>query len=339
MRDESHDREGLGTCSPLPPDDLRIPLRRESRLGLHPDEDRRRPLWLNGEPEALRLPAIGIVGTRRPSAHGLAAARSIAAICVARGWLVVSGMALGIDAAAHEAALAAGGVTIGVLPSPAPDGVRQGARRLAERIVERGALLSDRPPGTPAAAWSFVARNTLLAALCDGLIVVEAPEGSGALITAEAAEGFGLPLAFVSAPFGSVTAAGGAAWFARSSELSLHLSERRAPQLLTDSASAQSWLSVCAASVQEDSGRSATSLQPQRVQALPPPLGGLRGAILQRLAGAGAAGLAEGDLLDLSLGVEAALPAALTLLAAQGLIEQRGGRWRGCEGAVLRSRA
>ncbi len=49
--------------------------------------------------------------------------------------------------------------------------------------------------------------------------------------------------------------------------------------------------------------------------------------------------LAEGDLLDLSLGVEAALPAALTLLAAQGLIEQRGGRWRGCEGAVLRSRA
>jgi DNA processing protein len=245
-------------------------------------------------------------------------------------------MALGIDVAAHEGALDAGGATIGVLPSPAPDGVRQGARRLAARVVECGALLSDRPPGTPAAAWSFVTRNTLLAALCDGLIVVEAPEGSGALITAEAADGFGLPLAFVSAPFGSVTAAGGAAWFARASELSLHLIERRAPHLLTDRATLQAWLSVCAASVYADGEVGKLSLQHSGGV---PPIGGLRGAILQRLESAGVAGLAEGDLLDLSRGAEAALPAALTLLAAQGLIEQRGGRWRGSEGAVLRSRA
>ena len=327
---------GVGAQTRLQPDDGRIPERRQARLGLHPDEDRRRSLWLNGEAEALRLPAIGIVGTRRPSAHGLAAARSIATFCVAHGWVVVSGMALGIDAAAHEAALDAGGVTIGVLPSPAPGGVRQGARRLAARVVERGALLSDRPPGTPAVAWSFVTRNSLLAALCDGLIVVEAPEGSGALITAEAADGFGLPLAFVSAPFGSVAAAGGAAWFARASELSLHLIERRAPHLLTDRATLQAWLSVCAASVHADDRVSELSLQPSGGV---PPIGGLRGAILQRLESAGVAGLAEGDLLDLSRGAEAALPAALTLLAAQGLIEQRGGRWRGSEGAVLRSRA
>lgn len=320
----------------LHPDDLRIPERRQTRLGLQPDEDRRRPLWLNGDSEVLRLPAIGIVGTRRPSAHGLAAARSIASLCVAHGWVVVSGMALGIDAAAHEAALDAGGATIGVLPSPAPGGVRQGARRLAARVVGRGALLSDRSPGTPAAAWSFVTRNTLLAALCDGLIVVEAPEGSGALITAEAAEGFALPLAFVSAPFGSVTSAGGAAWYARASELSLHLIERQAPHLLTDRATLQSWLNVCAASVYADDRVSEPSLQTLS-GALP--LGGLRGAILRRLAEAGAAGLAEGDLIDLSRGSEAALPAALTLLAAQGLIEQRGGRWRASEGAVLRSRA
>jgi hypothetical protein len=175
-----------------------------------------------------------------------------------------------------------------------------------------------------------------LAALCDGLIVVEAPEGSGALITAEAADGFGLPLAFVSAPFGSVAAAGGAAWFARASELSLHLIERRAPHLLTDRATLQAWLSVCAASVYADDRVSKLSLQPSGGV---PPIGGLRGAILQRLESAGVAGLAEGDLLDLSRGAEAALPAALTLLAAQGLIEQRGGRWRGSEGAVLRSRA
>ena len=317
----------IGSRLCLRPDDHRIPQRRHAHLGLQPDEDRRRPLWLSGDPEVLRLPAIGIVGTRRPSAHGLAAARSIARFCAARGWLVVSGMALGIDVAAHEAALEVEGKTVGVLPSPAPEGLRQGARRLGERVVEHGALLSDRPPGTPAAAWSFVARNTLLAALCDGLIVVEAPEGSGALITAEAADGFGLPLAFVSAPFGSATAAGGAAWLTRASELSFHLVERRAPHLLTDIASLHAWLGVCAASVYEDATPREPSLQPE----LPhPSLGGLRGAILRRLAGAGVVGLAEGDLIDLTPEAEGALPAALTLLAAQGLIEQRGGRWRGC---------
>lgn len=320
----------------LDPGDPRIPERRQSRLGLRPDEDRRRALWLSGDPEVLRRPAIGIVGTRRPSAHGLAATRSIAALCVAHGWLVVSGMALGIDAAAHEAALDAGGETIGVLPSPAPLGLRHGARRLALRTVERGGLVSDRPPGTPAAAWSFVTRNTLLAALCDGLIVVEAPEESGALITAEAAEGFQIPLAFVTAPFGSETAAGGVAWCARARALEQLLVESRAPSILTDRHTVLEWLDVCAASVGTDDRPRGVSLQPLAQRA---PENGLRAEILQRLAAAGADGLAEGDLLDLCRGAEAALPAALTLLAARGLVEQRGGRWRGSEGAVLRSRA
>jgi DNA processing protein len=320
----------------LEPDDARIPLRRHSRLGLLPDQDRRRPLWVDGDPELLRLPAIGIVGTRRPSAHGLAATRSIATRCAAEGWVVVSGMALGIDVAAHEAALAAGGKTIGVLPSPAPGGLRQGARRLGQQVVEGGLLLSDRPPGTPAAVWSFVARNGLLAALCDGLIVAEAPEGSGALITAEAALEFDLPLAFVTAPYDAQSAAGGAAWLARAGELSLHLTGRRPPQLVTDRAGLQAWLGVCAASVREDSPLKEA---PPRPAFAPPPLGGLRALILERLAAAGAAGLTEGDLVAISDGVEGALPAALTLLAAQGWIEQRGGRWRGPEGGVLRSRA
>ena len=115
------------------------------------------------------------------------------------------------------------------------------------------------------------------------------------------------------------------------------LIERRAPHLLTDRATLQAWLSVCAASLYADDRVSELSLQPSGAV---PPIGGLRGAILQCLESAGVAGLAEGDLLDLNRGgAEAALPAALTLLAAQGLIEQRGGRWRGSEGAVLRSRA
>lgn len=318
------------------PGDAVIPSRRQAPLGLNPDSDRRRPLWVHGDPSVLRFPAIGIVGTRQPSAHGLAATRAIAATCVAEGWLVVSGAARGIDEAAHAAALSAGGRTIGVLPSPAPGGLRRGARRLGDKIVSAGALVSDRPPGTPPAAWSFVARNSLLAALTDGLIVVEAPEGSGALITAEAASDFGLPLAFVTAPYGAKSAAGGLSWLVRATAPTLLPPELPSPQLLLDDHGLRAWLGVCAASLREDGDVRAP--QNPLPTAAPTP-GGLRGLILLALGRAGAAGLTEGDLLVVSDGVEEALPSALTLLALQGLAEQRGGRWRVCEGAVLRSRA
>ena len=281
-------------------------------------------------------PAIGIVGTRQPSAHGLAVARMVAAACVADSWVVVSGVARGIDEAAHEAALRAGGRTIGVLPSPAPEGLRRGAHVLGRRMTATGALISDRPPGTPPAAWSFVSRNGLLAALCDGLIVVEAPEGSGALITAEAATEFGIPLAFVTAPFGSRSAAGGLSWIARSAELTLLPPGLPPPHLLSDAQGLRTWLRVCATSLREDANVRAPEMRAFDTAPLPD---GLRGLILQALDRAGAVGLTEGDLLGVSEGVEAALPTALTLLALQGLAEQRGGRWRVSEGAVLRSRA
>jgi len=320
----------------LLPGDAEIPPRRQIPLGLNPDSDRRRPLWVDGDPSVLRSPAVGIVGTRRPSAHGLASARAIAAVCVDEGWVVVSGVARGIDEAAHEAALRAGGRTIGVLPSPAPGGLRQGARRLGGQIVSAGALISDRPPGTPPAAWSFVARNSLLAALTDGLIVVEAPEGSGALITAEAASGFGLPLAFATAPYGAKSAGGGLSWIARATDLTLLPPDVPPPQLLVDDQGLRAWLRVCAASLREDAAVRAPRKMPPSA---PPTPRGLRGLILHALGSAGAAGLTEGDLLGVSEGVEEALPSALTLLAIQGLAEQRGGRWRVCESAVLRSRA
>ena len=98
----------------------------------------------------------------------------------------------------------------------------------------------------------------------------------------------------------------------------------------------RAWLRVCAASLREDT----TVRAPQDTLPVAAPTpGGLRGLILHALGRAGAAGLTEGDLLGVSEGVEGALPSALTLLALQGLAEQRGGRWRVCEGAVLRSRA
>jgi len=321
----------------LRPGDPRIPERRSERLGLAPDADRRRPLWAQGRLEVLERPSIGIVGTRRPSPHGAAAARRISFGVARAGWCVVSGLALGIDEAAHLAAVEAGGETIAVLPSPAPLGLRHGARLLAEQIERVGLLLSDRPIGTPPAAWSFAARNHLLAALCDGLIVVEAPEGSGALITADSAAELGLPLAVVSAPYGAETAEGGLRWLQRAQELSLRLTEERSPVLISGDADLRAWLAVCALSLhgQFDELHRArwTATGASGVEAT-----GLQREILQRLDAAGSEGVVEGDLGDLTQELPGALVAALTLLSLRGVIEQRGGRWRRVLGAVLRSR-
>jgi len=321
----------------LRPGDPRIPERRSGPLGLAPDADRRRPLWALGQIEVLGRPSIGIVGTRRPSPHGMAAARRIAFQVARAGWCVVSGLALGIDETAHLAAVEGGGVTIAVLPSPAPLGLRYGARRLAEQIKRSGLLLTDRPAGTPPAAWSFAARNHLLAALCDGLIVVEAPEASGALITAESAAGIGLPVAIVSAPYGAETAEGGLRWLQHAQELSLRLTEERSPVLISGDADLRAWLTVCALSVQGEF--------PGPVLSTPVPAGiasdatsGLQQEVMQRIDAAGAEGVVEGDLGDLVVESPGALVAALTLLSLRGLIDQRGGRWRRVLGSVLRSR-
>ena len=321
----------------LHPGDPRIPERRSEPLGLAPDADRRRPIWALGRVEVLERPSIGIVGTRRPSPHGMAAARRIAFEVARSGWCVVSGLALGIDEAAHLAAVEAGGETIAVLPSPAPLGLRHGARRLAEQIQQAGLLLSDRPVGTPPAAWSFAARNHLLAALCDGLIVVEAPEGSGALITAESAAGIGLPVAVVSAPYGAETAEGGLRWLQRAQELSLRLTEERSPVLISGGFDLHAWLAVCALSLRGhgEALHGVPAFSSTLPEGFPP---GLQGKLLQRLDAAGAGGAVEGDLSDLAEEMPGALVAALTLLSLRGLIEQRGGRWRRVLGSVLRSR-
>jgi DNA processing protein len=198
-------------------------------------------------------------------------------------------------------------------------------------------LLSDRPVGTPPAAWSFAARNHLLAALCDGLIVVEAPEGSGALITAESAAGLGLPVAVVSAPYGAETAEGGLRWLQRTQELSLRLAEERSPVLISGEADLRAWLAVCAMSLR-DCFPDPSGVTPAATLTTHGEASGLQREILQIVDAAGAEGVVEGDLGDLSRELPGALVAALTLLSLRGLIEQRGGRWRRVLGAVLRSR-
>jgi DNA processing protein len=133
-------------------------------------------------------PRVAIVGSRRPSPYGEAVAEQLAADLARAGVVVVSGLALGCDAAAHRGALVGGGVTVAVMGTGVDIVYPAAHFRLAEEIVAAGgALVSQFPNGTSPRRQNFPARNVTLAALSDVVVVVEAVQGSGALITAEAA--------------------------------------------------------------------------------------------------------------------------------------------------------
>jgi DNA processing protein len=135
--------------------------------------------------------AVTIVGSRHPSSYGLEVAEELGYLLAAAGLVVVSGMALGIDAAAHRGALEAGGSTIAVLGG-GPDVVYpRSERRLYERIVASGAVVSEMPPGTAPGPGCFPRRNRIMAALGAMTVVVEAAQPSGSLITAERASRLG----------------------------------------------------------------------------------------------------------------------------------------------------
>jgi DNA processing protein len=156
-------------------------------------------LFLRGEAEAslARLadgPAVGVVGSRRATAPGLALAHRLGADLARRGAVVVSGLAHGIDAAAHEGALAAGGPTVAVLGCGVDVPYPRRNRALARRVAESGALVSEFWPGTPPAPWRFPARNRIVAGLAGAVAVVEAGARSGALITADFALELGRPV-------------------------------------------------------------------------------------------------------------------------------------------------
>jgi DNA processing protein len=136
-------------------------------------------------------PALAVVGTRRPSPNGLEVARALGRGLAAAGVTVVSGMALGIDSAAHEGALQAGGPTVAVLAGGADVAYPRSKRALHGRIREHGAVLSEAPPGFAPRRWCFPARNRIIAALASATIVVQAAARSGSLITAELAMDLG----------------------------------------------------------------------------------------------------------------------------------------------------
>ena len=133
-------------------------------------------------------PRVAIVGSRRPSPYGEAVAEQLATELARAGVVVISGLAAGIDSAAHWGALAGGGITVAVMGTGIDIVYPAGNLKLAEEIVAAGgALVSQFPDGTAPRRHNFPARNYTMAALADVVVVVEAAEGSGALITAEAA--------------------------------------------------------------------------------------------------------------------------------------------------------
>ena len=135
-------------------------------------------------------PVVAIVGSRRATAQGRAFTRGLASRLAERGAVIVSGLAHGIDAAAHEGALDAGGLTVAVLGCGVDVPYPRRNRALARRIADGGALVSEYWPGTAPAPWRFPARNRIVAGLAQAVAVVEAGRRSGALITAD----FGLEL-------------------------------------------------------------------------------------------------------------------------------------------------
>jgi DNA processing protein len=144
-------------------------------------------LYVQGELTCLSAPSVAIVGSRHPSAQGADNARTFAARLAGEGWLVVSGLAQGIDAAAHEGALGAGAKTIAFMGT-GPDIVYPSRHRaLARRIAAQGALVTEHAPGTPPLPEHFPQRNRLIAGLTQGTLVVEAALKSGSLITARLA--------------------------------------------------------------------------------------------------------------------------------------------------------
>src|SRR5262245_19826278 len=142
------------------------------------------PLYVRGEILDDDSLAIAIVGSRRPTPYGLSVAERLASELAGRGVTIVSGLARGIDTAAHRGALAGGGRTIAVLGCGLDVVYPPENIPLARTIERRGAVVSQFPAGMPALPWHFPARNRTLAGLVFGVVVVEAAEKSGALITA-----------------------------------------------------------------------------------------------------------------------------------------------------------
>ena len=144
-------------------------------------------LFVQGTLPAQSLPAVAVIGTRQSSAYGESVARQLGRSLGDSGVVVVSGLAMGIDAAAHQGCLEANGTTVAVLGSGIGSAYPRENEILYRRIVKDGCVISEYAPGIPAMKHHFPHRNRLIAGLCDGVAVVEAKNRSGTLITVDRA--------------------------------------------------------------------------------------------------------------------------------------------------------
>lgn len=165
-------------------------------------------LFALGDPGMLHGPIVSIVGTRNATSYGLRITRLLASALARAGVSIVSGMARGIDAAAHRAALDVGGRTVAVLGTGIDVPYPVGHRELHRMLSEKALVVSEFGSGFTARAGTFPRRNRIIAALSPGTIVIEAGEKSGALNTAEWAQGLNRKLAAVPGPIDSPQSVG-----------------------------------------------------------------------------------------------------------------------------------
>ena len=171
---------------PLKPDDPRYPC------GLVDLEDAP-SLWLRGcLPER---PAVAVVGSRKCTRYGIDLAESFGRVLARSGWVTVSGLARGIDTAAHRGTLAVSGVGVAVLGNGVDTCYPVENKDLYDQLVAKGgAVISEYPPGTPPDRWRFPARNRIIAAMSRAVVVVESAVTGGSLITARLAAEIGRPV-------------------------------------------------------------------------------------------------------------------------------------------------
>lgn len=166
-------------------------------------------LYVKGDVQALSRPSVALIGTRRATSYGLAVANRLAYDLSQAGWSVVSGLALGIDAAAHRGALDGGGATVGVIGSGLDRFYPEENRELAREMVRGGgAVVSEFPFGRPCDQTTFPIRNHVVAALARGIVAVECPAKSGTLITTGIAADLGRTVMAVPARIDSRMSAG-----------------------------------------------------------------------------------------------------------------------------------
>jgi len=165
-------------------------------------------IWAIGNVGLLDAPRVSVVGTRRSTAYGERITRELAGALARGGACVISGMALGIDGAAHRATLEVNGRTVAVLGTGADVAYPRAHLALHREIAERGLIISELPPGAKSHGGSFPNRNRIIAALAQLVVVIEAPIKSGALITANHALELGRDVAVVPGPIDSPQCAG-----------------------------------------------------------------------------------------------------------------------------------